>query len=1021
LNGNSSVIFNDNVANNNGGAVSCESSHIIFNHNSGVTFKDNEAITFGGASVVTFNKSSSLVFINNRATVSGGAIYSNQHCSILFNGSISVKFFSNSATNGGALYLASQSTAVFRGNSTTSFKDNRATLNGGAMYSFNNCSVKFDEYSDTIMYNNNGIFYGGGVFLNKEVSITFAGQSQITFYDNTATSGGGAMFISDYSTATFTENSKVNYFNNTVTHSGGAVHCDSQSTISLDENSTIIIEKNSANLGGAFYGSYSSIHFKGNASVTFTENSAENGGAVCTVQSSLTFTDNSSTAFINNSVTESGGAIHISDNFTAMFQDISHITFYHNIANRYGGAIYAEFTHSSQSTITFKTTEVKYLDNKALRGSKVYADMPTSCDDICLQNSIVGPNSKSFINGSLRSNINTPPKKLELYKPATCIENDTNGKCQMYLTRNTMLGQEIVIDACVRDYYDQPADGTLFILNNEGEDHQINSHFALVSCEGFRGIRIIGKEVTDAVNCSITLTSHDGSKSDLKTISLKLITELSPCHLGFHYNNDTKMCACYGNSDNIVSCSSNTSSIKRGYWFGKVNDNITVTKCPNNYCNFTCCETTNGYYQLSPARTNQCNLQRHGPACGSCKEGYTLSFDSVECVNVSKCTPGQTVLIIISSMTYWIILVTLVFIITYYYAGIGYWYAITYYYSVVDILLSNTLYTTQGLFTTVSVISSVAKVRPQFLGQLCLVQNMSGIDQQFIHYVHPLAVTIIVSIICLSARISFKISAFVSRGIIHVICFLLLLSYTSVATISLLLLRSLSFYNVDKVYTYLSPDIEYFHGRHLPYFITAILCALMIVIGLPLLLLLEPFINHKINFTRIKPLLDQFQGCYKDRYRSFAAYYMICRLVIIVIVISNSSNDNTTQYLLVTINATLSLIHVTIRPYASSLLNVFDGFILHLMIVMSMLPLADSFNQDLLLSFIFTLVLLPIGAFLIMEIHFYRRKIKEAAKNCIPPKPETTDSNNETAMSNLDFVDSIIDDDSRRNAYICEV
>jgi len=49
-----------------------------------------------------------------------------------------------------------------------------------------------------------------------------------------------------------------------------------------------------------------------------------------------------------------------------------------------------------------------------------------------------------------------------------------------------MLGQEIIIDACVRDYYDQPTDGTLFILNNEDEDHHINgSRFALVSCEGF--------------------------------------------------------------------------------------------------------------------------------------------------------------------------------------------------------------------------------------------------------------------------------------------------------------------------------------------------------------------------------------------------------------------------------------------------------------------------------------------------------------------------------------------------------
>jgi len=97
----------------------------------------------------------------------------------------------------------------------------------------------------------------------------------------------------------------------------------------------------------------------------------------------------------------------------------------------------------------------------------------------------------------------------------------------------------------------------------------------------------------------------------------------------------------------------------------------------------------------------------------------------------------------------------------------------------------------------------------------------------------------------------------------------------------------------------------------------------------------------------------------------------------------------------------------------------FDGLILQLMIIVSMLPLVDSFNQHLLLSFIFILVLLPIGAFLIMEIYLYKVKIKEIAKKCMPSKPETTNDSNEIPMR--DFVDSVIDENSRRNAYICKV
>ena len=58
-------------------------------------------------------------------------------------------------------------------------------------------------------------------------------------------------------------------------------------------------------------------------------------------------------------------------------------------------------------------------------------------------------------------------------------------------------------------------------------------------------------------------------------------------------------CECY-NANDIMFCSGSNSTIKRGYWFGSVTGKATVTFCPITYCNFTCCETSNGYYHLSP-------------------------------------------------------------------------------------------------------------------------------------------------------------------------------------------------------------------------------------------------------------------------------------------------------------------------------------------------------------------------------------------------------------------------------------
>jgi len=213
--------------------------------------------------------------------------------------------------------------------------------------------------------------------------------------------------------------------------------------------------------------------------------------------------------------------------------------------------------------------------------------------------------------------------------------------------------------------------------------------------------------------------------------------------------------------------------------------------------------------------------------------------------------------------------------------------------------------------------------------------------------------------------------------------------------------------------------MEYFHGRHLPYVLIAILCTLLIVVGLPLLLLLEPFLNQKINFIRIKPLLDQFQGCYKDKYRSFSAYYMICRLIIILIIIANPLNNDSSQYLLITFTSLLACIHFILRPYGSNTLNVFDGLMLQMMIVVSMVPLIDTYDPDLLLSFVFVLVILPLILLLLMEINLYKNAIKKITKYCSPSKPEITNDNYEVLKR--DFVDSVIDDSSRVNATICEM
>ena len=237
------------------------------------------------------------------------------------------------------------------------------------------------------------------------------------------------------------------------------------------------------------------------------------------------------------------------------------------------------------------------------------------------------------------------------------------------------------------------------------------------------------------------------------------------CHPGFWQSSKSQKCECYNVSD-IVFCFGSSSTIKRGYWFGSVTGQSTVTFCPINYCHFTCCETSNGYYHLSSIRIDQCRPHRSGVACGSCKDGYTLSFDSTECLKVESCIASQAVLVILITVTYWIVIVIIVFAIMHYKVDIGYIYCITYFYSTVDILLSRKLQSSRGLYLTVNLMSSFSEITPQFLGELCLTPGMSGIDQQFIHYIHPSDVILMIALRSLLARKSARFTEVISKGII---------------------------------------------------------------------------------------------------------------------------------------------------------------------------------------------------------------------------------------------------------------
>ena len=725
---------------------------------------------------------------------------------------------------------------------------------------------------------------------------------------------------------------------------------------------TLVNAMLSNNKGTALYCVFTDLEFQEN--VYFINNTAISGSAIYFEQICSVLSNNADIQFINNSAVQRGGALYfdlVTTDHCNVFPFSFNASFMNNSADIAGNSIYFSIPQSCQiSNATSTNSSLLYVPHEFS-----YSQTP-------------------YIMGSP---VVTSPHNIKLYPPAEMAVHHSSNT--YFIQQSKMLGEPIRFAGSALSHFNSVTEIVIFdiICKGCGDDYVLSTYQIAVHNKSLIELKVFPtreRDVTNNINISLILLSV--LPPVYKSITATLLVELSSCHIGYLFDEHQRQCVCYPRHD-ILHCTDDYIEIKIGYWVGYVSDHYTSSICPNDYCSFRKqTEISLGYYGLSRKSDvftdNQCNSHRTGVACGKCKSGYTLAYDSPDCINTNKqCSAGITFLVVLLTVLYWIAVVAIVFCLMCLpfqkASALGYVFGIIYFYSIVDVLLINNV--SEDVHRLVAILSSFAKLTPQLFGQLCFVKGLSGIDQQFIHYCHALAISLILLAIVLVARVSPRLLMHVNRHIISVICILLLLSYTSLTSTSLQLLRPLTFNDIDEVSTYSSPDIKYFTGRHLVYAIAALLCEVIIVIGLPLLLLLEPLLSRKVNFVRIKPLMDPFQRCYKDKYRWFGAYYLICRQVLILIVYVGNRNYYNMLYYLQTACIVIAMIHGYIQPYKSHLLNGLDGLILLIVVLVVNVNTFPSFSLSVSSDLSVVLVILPLLLFCFTAIrkfvsHCYKRK-----------------------------------------------
>ncbi|WP_458404599.1 Ig-like domain repeat protein [Methanobrevibacter sp.] len=317
----SHVIFDDNTALYNGGAIDWNATRGNLTH---TIFKNNKA-NYGAAlcreSGATFGFGYNNTFESNHAYVSGAALAWLGSSGININ---KYTFIDNTADlSGGAIYIASDSPNCVINNSY--FKNNHITNTTGGHGGAIDCMADNMNVLNTT-FDENHAYYGGAMYIGS--SSGNSNITNVTFNDNYATQDGGAIYITASSVSL-----NDTHFNRNRANNGGAIYVGGNGLTSNIYYSTFNENRANGGYGGAidWVASTGNIYYS-----NFTENVANYGGAVYIGGNS----NNSvitHVIFDTNTANFNGGAI----DWNASAGNLTHTKFIRNVAE-YGAALCRE-------------------------------------------------------------------------------------------------------------------------------------------------------------------------------------------------------------------------------------------------------------------------------------------------------------------------------------------------------------------------------------------------------------------------------------------------------------------------------------------------------------------------------------------------------------------------------------------------------------------------------------------------------------------------------------------------------
>ena len=368
-----------------------------------------------------------------------------------------------------------------------------------------------------------------------------------------------------------------------------------------------------------------------------------------------------------------------------------------------------------------------------------------------------------------------------------------------------------------------------------------------------------------------------------------------------------------------VQCNINTQSFTRSgsVWIGLGSDEeglLIHMYCPNAYCKVQ--ETG---LKLTSLDT-QCAFSHSGVLCGSCKSGLALMLGSSKCQSCSSMYLLLTLPLLAAGVLLVMVLGRLDLTV-----ASGTINGLVFYANVVkassDALISNSV---SKYFTILS-----AWLNLDLGIETCFFSHLDMFWKVFLQFAFPLYIWLLVAAIILLSRYSTVAARLSGSNSVPVLATLFLLSYAKVlATIIVAFsFTSLEAEKISPLVWLHDGNLRFLQGKHIALVVVSTLFALFYIVPFTLLLLFAPVLRRVHNYRmvrlvqRLKPLLDAFQGPYKDRFHWWPGLMLMIRIIVFVALTANTKNDPRLSALFVGVTA-LPLALFSFRGvYKNKLLN----------------------------------------------------------------------------------------------------